>query len=103
MMLLRLLLVMIMIMVVGMMVMIVMLKVMMLLMMMQMICREVCGDVPKQDCKLVPTSTNCKDIPEKLCRQRAYQYPESITRQVCGLGPSEPVGGKKGKGKKGRK
>jgi len=65
--------------------------------------REVCGDVPKQDCKLVPTSTNCKDIPEKLCRQRAYQYPESITRQVCGLGPSQPSGGKKGKGKKGRK
>ena len=23
-----------------------------------------------------------QDIPEKLCRQRAYQYPESITRQV---------------------
>jgi len=65
--------------------------------------REVCGDVPKQDCKLVPTSTNCKDIPEKLCRQRAYQYPESITRQVCGLGPSQPSGGKKGKGKKVRK
>merc|ERR1712038_1990927 len=63
--------------------------------------REVCGDVPKQDCKLTPTSTNCKDIPEKLCRQRAYQYPESITRQVCGLGPSQPSGGKKGK--KGRK
>ena len=25
---------------------------------------------------------NSQDIPEKLCRQRAYQYPESITRQV---------------------
>merc|ERR1711953_1433431 len=60
-----------------------------------------CATVPKQVCKLVPTSTNCKDIPEKLCRQRAYQYPESITRQVCGLGPSQPSGGKKGK--KGRK
>ena len=28
--------------------------------MMVMVLREVCGDVPKQDCKLVPTSTNCK-------------------------------------------
>lgn len=66
--------------------------------------REVCGEVPKQDCKLVPTSTNCKDIPEKLCRQRAYQYPESTTRQVCGLGPTED-GGTEGeqKGKNGRK
>jgi len=42
-----------------------------------------CGQVPKQDCKLVPTATNCKDIPEKQCRQRAYQFPESITTHVC--------------------
>jgi len=44
---------------------------------------EKCGQVPKQDCKLVPTATNCKDIPEKQCRQRAYQFPESITSEVC--------------------
>jgi len=44
---------------------------------------EKCGQVPKQDCKLVPTATNCKDIPEKQCRQRAYQFPESVSTQVC--------------------
>jgi len=44
---------------------------------------EKCGSVPKQDCKLVPTATNCKDIPEKQCRQRAYQFPESVTSEVC--------------------
>merc|ERR1711872_896650 len=44
---------------------------------------EKCGQVPKQDCKLVPTATNCKDIPEKQCRQRAYQFPESVTSEVC--------------------
>ena len=39
--------------------------------------------VPRQDCKLVPTETNCKDIPEKQCRQRAYQQPRTSTREIC--------------------
>jgi len=65
--------------------------------------RETCGEVPKQDCKLVPTSTNCKDIPEKLCRQRAYQYPESTSRQVCGLGPQHPQHTNKDKKKENKK
>ena len=34
--------------------------IMKVMIMMPIMPREVCGDVPKQDCKLVPTSTNCK-------------------------------------------
>merc|ERR1712106_1196111 len=41
------------------------------------------NEVRRLEGELVPTATNCKDIPEKQCRQRAYQFPESVSTQVC--------------------
>merc|ERR1711970_219782 len=43
------------------------------------VCKQIAHSNFQTDCAQVPTATNCKDIPEKQCRQRAYQFPESVS------------------------